>query len=124
MLPAPIAIFSCALLGIMGCAMSGLPAMAPDRMEPALRRVVETRPDSVIGVLIRLTRDVQDSDRDRLQQAGLTTGSARGRLVTGTLRAINALKVSRLDVVEWMELSNNMQPTIPRPPIRRNRSSR
>ncbi|MEX2282437.1 MAG: hypothetical protein WEE89_08130 [Gemmatimonadota bacterium] len=123
-MPALIAIFSCALLGIIGCSMSGLPATAPGRMEPALRRVVETRPDSVIGVLIRLTRDVQDSDRDRLQQAGLSVGSARGRLVTGTLRAINALKVSRLDMVEWMELSNNMLPTIPRPPIRRNRSSR
>jgi hypothetical protein len=94
-----------------------MPTPSQDRMEPSLRRVVETRPDQVVHVLIRLTRDVQEGDRDRLMESGLTIGSARGRVVTGSLRAMNAIKVSRLSVVEWMELAADLAPT---PPIRRN----
>lgn len=89
-------------------------------MEPSLRRVVETRPDSTVHVLIRLTRDLQDGDRERLMEAGLSFSSARGRVVTGSLRAINAIKVSRLSVVEWMEIAANLAPS---PPIRRIRSN-
>jgi hypothetical protein len=89
-------------------------------MEPSLRRVVETRPDSTVHVLIRLTRDVQEGDRERLIEAGLSFSSARGRVVTGSLRAINAIKVSRLSVVAWMEIATGLAPN---PPIRRNRSS-
>ena len=79
--------------------------MSYERLEPALRRVVETRPDTVVGVLIRLRRDVEDSDRDRLRAAGLVLGSARGRLVTGNLRARLAPRLAALEPVEWIELA-------------------
>ena len=85
-----------------------------DRLEPALVQVMETRPDSVIGVLVQLNRELGEGDRDRLHQLGLTIGSAQGRIVTGTLRAADARRLTRWPAVEWVELSNAIGSGSPR----------
>ena len=77
-------------------------------MEPALLRVLESRPDSVVDVLVRLNRDLVDADRARLEQNGLKIGSMRGRLVTGSLRAASARRLSGLEQVLWIELAGTV----------------
>jgi hypothetical protein len=76
-----------------------------------LLRVLESRPDSVVGILLRLNRDVRPEDQEQLRQHGLTIGSARGRLVTGQLRAADARKLTRLTQVDWIELSGAVRIT-------------
>jgi hypothetical protein len=83
----------------------GRAADRPERLEPSLRRVLESRPDSTVHVLLRMTRPVQAGDEDQLRQLGLTIGSARGRIVTGSLRAADAVRLTTLPTVEWVELA-------------------
>jgi hypothetical protein len=71
-----------------------------------------SRPDSTVGVLIRLNRDVIPEDTAQLKRLGLTLGSAAGRLVTGHIRAGAARVLTRWRSVVWIELSSQVR----RPP--------
>ncbi len=96
---------------LLSCSGATRGAERPERLEPALLRVLESRPDSVVGILLRLNRDVRPEDQEQLRQHGLTIGSARGRLVTGQLRAADARKLTRLTQVDWIELSGAVRIT-------------
>jgi hypothetical protein len=76
-----------------------------NRLEPSLQRVLESRPDSIVHVVLRLRHAAQEGDEQQLRRLGLTIGSARGRIVTGSLRAADALRLTSSPAVEWVELA-------------------
>ena len=86
----------------------------PNRLEPALRHVVAQHPDSLIGVLLRLTRNVQREDSVALTRNGFVIGSARDRIVTGWAKGRTLRELSAWPHVEWVEMSA----TIPMTPRR------
>ncbi|MGH7466555.1 MAG: hypothetical protein ACRENP_01070 [Longimicrobiales bacterium] len=98
-----------AILLAGSCARNGGNRDRPERLEPALLRVIEVHPDSVVGVLIRLHRDVVPEDREQLARLGLSLGSAAGRVVTGNIRAGHARRITRWPNVEWVELSGQIR---------------
>jgi hypothetical protein len=89
-------------------------ASVPNRLEPALRQVVAQHPDSLIGVLLRLTRNVQREDSVALTRSGFVIGSARDRIVTGWANGRTLRRLSGWSHVEWVEMSA----TIPMTPRR------
>jgi hypothetical protein len=84
-----------------------------NRLEPALRQVVAQHPDSLIGVLLRLTRNVQREDSAALTRSGFVIGSARDRIVTGWAKGRTLRQLSGWPHVEWVEMSASI-PMTPR----------
>ena len=98
---------------IVGCA-SGQGRFEPRKLEPVLRQMVAQHPDSVVAVLLRLTRNVQRDDSAALARTGFAIGSARDRIVTGWAAGSTLRLLSGWPQVEWMEMSS----TIPMTPRR------
>jgi hypothetical protein len=77
-----------------------------------LRLLSEQRPDSTVGMLLRLARDVSSQDSAELKALGLTVVSAQGTVVTGRARARSALQLTRLPAVQWIELSMSIPSSV------------
>jgi hypothetical protein len=89
-------------------------------LEPTLRRLLEQRPDSIVGLLVRLEREASARDSADLRALGLTITSVRGTVLTGRARARSALELSRLRAVQWIEVSMSISPVRrPRPLVPR-----
>ena len=97
---------------LFGCT-SAQRSYEPRRLEPALRQLITQYPDSVVGVLLRLTRNVEREDSAALTRSGFAIGSARDRIVTGWARGTTLRLLSAWPQVEWMEMSANV-PITPR----------
>lgn len=82
----------------------------PAPLDPHLMRLAGQHPDSVVGVLIRVSRNVGEAERAALGQAGVRVGSVVGDVVTGELRAGQAAAVARLDFVAYVELAAVLRP--------------
>jgi hypothetical protein len=94
---------------LLSCSSAGHSANSIQRMDPALQRIAESRPDSLVGVLIRLSRDIVEGDTADLSRLGVTLGSARGRIVTGQMRAAGSRRLASHPIVVWVELSGDIR---------------
>jgi hypothetical protein len=81
-------------------------------VEPTLLRLIEQRPDSLVGLLLRLSRDSSPRDSADLTRLGLTVLSSRGAVLTGRARARTALQLTRLRAVQWIEVSMSIAPSL------------
>jgi hypothetical protein len=104
-------------LGALGLAMLALLAGActpaprePAPLDPQLIRLAGQHPDSVVGVLIQVSRSVGEAERAALSQAGVRVGTVVGDVVTGEVRAGRAAAVARLDFVAYVELAAVLRP--------------
>lgn len=73
-----------------------------------LRALAEAHPDSIVGVLIRTAAPPDSAWRKALSGAGLTVGTVAGDVVTGRIRAGEAMKVARLPFVVHIELARSI----------------
>jgi hypothetical protein len=105
------------LAAVTACAHAPCPAEVPvplrSRMDAGMARQIQEQPDSVVGVLVRTTRPATPADRRALADAGLQVGTVAGEILTGRLRACDALRVLELDFVRYVELARE----VPRPPL-------
>lgn len=98
-----------AVLALLAGACAPAPR-EPAPLDPHLMRLAGQHPDSVVGVLIRVSRNVGEAERAALSQAGVRVGSVVGDVVTGELRAGQATAVARLDFVAYVELAAVLRP--------------
>jgi hypothetical protein len=104
-----------AWLGNSSC-LVGRSAHGPvrvDVLEPTLRRLSAQHPDTVVGMLLKLSNEPTRQDSTDLVGLGLTVSSVRGTLMTGRARARSAAQLTRMRQVVWIELSMSV-PTTPR----------
>lgn len=85
----------------------------PARLDPELRRLIAERPDTVVGVLLRLDGPGNASRRTALEDAGLSVGTFAGAIATGRVRACDAPGVAEIEWVLYLELAREL----PRPPV-------
>jgi hypothetical protein len=83
------------------------------RLDAALVDRIAREPDAVVGVFVRTLRVPDESDRRALERAGLRPGTVAGDVVTGRLRACDAVAVARLDFVHSVQLAHE----VTRPPL-------
>lgn len=76
-----------------------------DRLDPALRRMIATQPDSVVGLLIRTSAPLTDAQRRRLESDGIAVGSVVGTIVTARARARDAVALAELPFVVHVQLA-------------------
>ncbi len=119
-----------ALLPTAACAQTRCaiqPAKEPVPLsDPRLRLLAGEQPDSVVGVLLRTTRELTAKDRAALETCGFELGSVVGDIVTGRVRAGAAEQLARHPLVAYMELARNVRipPPLPRPEGARPESTR
>jgi hypothetical protein len=82
------------------------------RLEAELVRTIEERPTAEIGVFVRTARPPEPADRQALEDAGLRIGTVVNTILTGRLRACDAVRVADLEFVRHIELARE----IPRRP--------
>lgn len=78
------------------------------KLDSGMRSMAVSRPDSVVGVLVRIRPPLDEARRDSLRTAGLLLETQAGGVLTGTLRAGSALAVARLSFVERLELARQL----------------
>ena len=120
-MPSWIAVLGSILL--LGCAQAR-GGYQPARVEPSLRQRLIAHPDSTVGVLLRLTRNVQKEDSAYLVRNGFVLGSAQGRIVTGSAPAKVLRRLSAWPRMEWMEMSATVPMTPREPDVRAARPER
>jgi hypothetical protein len=108
------------LATILFAAILSIPALAcwnrmaeidDARLDPGLRRVVTQHPDSVVGVLIRTTGHATPDQLAAISDLGVTVGSVVDGIVTGRARARDAVRLSTLKFVVYVELAALLHPT-------------
>ncbi len=109
LLRASCAIIAVALVSALGCAASanGDNRQTP-RIDPEIRRIAKTHPDSVISVLMRSTAPLRAEDRRALAKAGVTIGSEISDVLTGRMRAGNVARLERLQFLAVTQLSKDV----------------
>jgi hypothetical protein len=90
---------------------TGQGSYEPAKVEPTLRLLLARRPDTVVSVLIRLRRDVQEEDSVFLGRSGFVTGSKAGRIITGYAAVAALRRLTAWPLLEWMEMSASVPPT-------------
>jgi hypothetical protein len=88
-------------------------AGADARLDPALRRVLETRPDSVVGVLVRTTAPLTDEQRVRLERDGVAVATVVGTIFTARARARAAARLADLPFVVHVQLAATVPTSCP-----------
>lgn len=89
---------------------------ARPRLEAELVRTIEQRPTEEIGVFVRTTRTPDAADRQTLADAGLRVGTVVNTILTGRLRACDAVRIAELEFVRHVELAREIQRPPP-PPV-------
>lgn len=92
------------------------PVQAGSRIDPALRRLAEARPDSVVGVIVRADRAIGPAELRELRAAGVEPGTVAGMLVTGEIRAGAAPGLEKLLWIRYIEAAQAHH--VPPPPSR------
>lgn len=92
------------------------PVQAGSRIDPALRRLAEATPDSVVGVIVRSDRPIGPSELRALRAAGVAPGTVVGRLATGEIRAGAAPGLEKLPWIRYIEAAQTHR--VPPPPPR------
>jgi hypothetical protein len=85
------------------------------RLETGLVRQIEEDPERIIGVFVRTARPPDRQQQQVLADAGLQVGAVVGDIVSGRLRACDAVRVAELEFVRRLELSRE----VPVPPLPR-----
>jgi hypothetical protein len=89
----------------------------PTKLDPVLLELIEhtseVEQDRRVDVIVALTTAAGDAVVKRLNRAGLETRSLIGDIVTGSIRAKNLSKLSRLTDVIKIESSQPMFPEEP-----------
>jgi hypothetical protein len=103
---------------VPACAHAPCPAEVPmptrQRLDAALVERIRRAPESEVGVFVRTSRPPDEHERSALAEAGLRVGTVAGRILTGRLRACDAVRVAGLEFVEYVELAGEV--TRPPPP--------
>jgi hypothetical protein len=89
---------------LYGCRSAGS-AEEREKLDPALRSLMRTSPDSTVGVLIRTAGRLTPEQRDTLEAAGVTVGSIAGDVTTGRMPTRAARVAARLGFVVHIELA-------------------
>ncbi len=76
-----------------------------DRLDWRLEELAATRPDTIVGVLVRTNVPPDSAQRAALVDAGLAIGTVAGTILTGRLRAGEAGTVARLSFIVRIELA-------------------
>lgn len=79
------------------------------RLDPRLRRLAETRPDSVLTASVELTRPPTPADLRRLRAAGLRVLTVSGVFVYVRGRAGTFPAVARLSSVQYIQVSRPLR---------------
>jgi len=113
---ASAAAFLVLALGVPACAHapcpSEVPVQARARLDNALIERIQRVPEEIVGVLVRTAEPLTDPERAQLESAGMVLGTVAGDVVTGRLRACDAVAIAELAFVRRIELARD----VPRPP--------
>jgi hypothetical protein len=88
-----------------------IPMQAHPRLDAGLVRVIADTPDSTVGVLVVASATPGAEEREALRRAGLQVGVVAGDVVTGRIRACDAIRLAELAFVRSVQLARE----IPRP---------
>lgn len=89
---------------VMACWRAPVPG-DPSRMDAALRRVIETSPDSVVGLLVRTLSPLTEAQRRQLDEDDIRVASVVGTIFTARARARAAVRLAELPFVVHVQLA-------------------
>jgi hypothetical protein len=92
---------------LLACVRSNVSA-AGDRLEPQLRRLLSTNPDTVVGLLIRTTHPLTPDQAEQLTAEGILVSSVVGDIATARARAALAARLAELPYVVFVQLATTI----------------